>query len=110
LGDISFLKMMLTEFQKKKESYLQQCGAAISAQDPARLASVAHSLKGVAANLGLKKISETARALEKIGNSKNLTAAPPLMEELKDHFQQLDGYLERLDWNALGKSLNPSVA
>jgi signal transduction histidine kinase/CheY-like chemotaxis protein/HPt (histidine-containing phosphotransfer) domain-containing protein len=104
MGDVSFLKMMLTEFQRKKENYLQQCSEAITACDPTKLKFEAHSLKGAAANLGLNDISKTALALEKIGDGQNLSAASTAMEELHAHFHQLDGFLSGLDWNALEKN------
>ena len=106
MGDVDFLKMMLAEFQQQIESYLQRCDAAITVGDPARLASEAHSLKGASANLGLNGISKTALALEQIGKSQNLSAAPPVLEELKDYFEQLDSYLKQLDWNTLEENLN----
>jgi signal transduction histidine kinase/DNA-binding response OmpR family regulator len=106
MGDVSFLKMMLTEFQRKKENYLQRCGEAITADDPVGLKFEAHSLKGAAANLGLNNISETALALEKIGDSQNLSSASVVMEELQAHFQQLDGFLRGVDWNTLTDDLN----
>ena len=106
MGDVSFLKMMLTEFQRKKENYLQQCSEAITACDPTKLKFEAHSLKGAAANLGLNNISKTALALEKIGDGQNLSAASTVMEELHAHFHQLDGFLSGMDWNALEKSHN----
>jgi signal transduction histidine kinase/CheY-like chemotaxis protein/HPt (histidine-containing phosphotransfer) domain-containing protein len=109
-GDVSFLKTMLTDFQHKKESYLQQCADAIAARDPDKLAFEAHGLKGLAANLGLNAISKTALALEQIGKSQNLSTAPTTMDELKSHFQQLDGDLDGLDWNTLKEGRNPYMA
>jgi HPt (histidine-containing phosphotransfer) domain-containing protein len=106
MGDVSFLKMKLTEFQHKKENYLQRCGEAITAGDSAGLKFEAHGLKGAAANLGLNNISKTALALEKIGDSQNLSSASAIMEELQAHFQQLDGFLGGLDWNTLTNDLN----
>jgi signal transduction histidine kinase/DNA-binding response OmpR family regulator/HPt (histidine-containing phosphotransfer) domain-containing protein len=106
MGDVSFLKMMLTEFRCKKEHYLRQCAAAIAARDPAGLASQAHGLKGVSANLGLNQISETAQVLEQIGHQRNLSSAPILMEKLEEHYRQLEGYLDGLDWNSLEEGLN----
>jgi HPt (histidine-containing phosphotransfer) domain-containing protein len=89
---------------------LQQCADAIAARDPDKLAFEAHGLKGLAANLGLNTISKTALALEQIGKSRNLSAAPPIMDELKSHFQQLDGDLDSLDWNTLKEGRNPHMA
>jgi TMAO reductase system sensor TorS len=101
MGDVAFLKDMLTQFRRKKDSYVSQCNEAIRARDPSRLESEAHALKGVAVNLGLNKISNTAKALEIVGRSGNLAAASALVEELKGCFHELEGDLERLDWNAL---------
>jgi signal transduction histidine kinase/DNA-binding NarL/FixJ family response regulator/HPt (histidine-containing phosphotransfer) domain-containing protein len=107
MGDASFLKMMVTEFLEKKESYLEQCSSAIVAGDPARLASEAHSIKGLAANLGLNGIAEKAQALEQIGKSLNLSTAPDAMTDFKSAFQELDGYLRGLNWSAPEENLNP---
>jgi len=106
MGDVSFLKMMLTEFRQKKGHYSQQCAAAIAARDTAGLASEAHGLKGVAANLGLNDISRTAQALEQIGLNGDLSTAAMRMEELEAHCRELDGYLDRLDWDTLKEGRN----
>jgi signal transduction histidine kinase/DNA-binding response OmpR family regulator/HPt (histidine-containing phosphotransfer) domain-containing protein len=106
MGDVSFLKMMLTEFRQKKGQYSQQCAAAIAARDAAGLASEAHGLKGVAANLGLNDISRTAQALEQIGLNGDLSMAAMRMEELEAHCRELDGYLDRLDWDTLKEGRN----
>ena len=101
MGDISFLRMMLTEFQQRKQKHLRQCEAAIALRNPDMLESGAHSLKGVAANLGLNGISETAEELEQIGKSQDLSAAATCMEQLKDLCRKLDVYLDGVDWSAL---------
>ena len=101
MGDASFLKMMLDEFRQQKESYLENILAAFASHDADKMKTVAHTLKGAAANLGLLRISEAALLLENLGRAGNLTEASDVFKQLKDHYQQLDQHIDSIDWNAV---------
>ena len=101
MGDVSFLESMLSEFRQNQQTYFERINAAVANQDPVKLKFEAHSLKGASANLGLKKIQTTALALERMGDSRNLSEAASTMKELKDNFQHFDDYLDNLDWNTI---------
>ena len=101
MGDVSFLDSMLSEFRQNQQNYFQRIEKAVANQDPEKLKFEAHSLKGVSANLGLKKIQTTAMTLEKMGDSQNLSEAASTIKELKDNFQHFDDYIDNLDWNTI---------
>ena len=101
MGDVSFFKMMISEFQQQKKDYLQNIHAAIESQDPAKIKMEAHSLKGAAANLGLIQIHKVAMVLEETGDTGKFSEASQALEQLQDHYQHLDQYVSSLDWNAL---------
>ncbi len=98
MGDVPFLKMLLENFQQQRENNLQNILKAIESRDMATMVQEAHSLKGVAANLGLVHIWETAIKLEKIGRNGDLAAAGEVVDQLKDSYLQTDLYLSELDW------------
>jgi len=58
----------------------------------------AHALKGAAANVGVKRLSDIAYRLECAGREENMAAATPLFDELKAESEKVVTFLSRTDW------------
>jgi PAS domain S-box-containing protein len=101
MGDVAFLQRLLNEIRKQKQDYLDKLGAALESEDRDKMIMHAHTLKGAAGNLGLVRLRQAALALEELGKSGDLTGASDLLDQLKDRYQQLDDYVDNLDWNAV---------
>jgi HPt (histidine-containing phosphotransfer) domain-containing protein len=56
-------------------------------EDPAALEAAAHGLKSSAANLGLWRLSELCRQLERAGHTGRLEGARSKVEELKQEYE-----------------------
>jgi HPt (histidine-containing phosphotransfer) domain-containing protein len=62
---------------------LNQLAAAVAAGDSAQVASLAHRLKGAAANLSAEPLCEAATELESLGRSGDLAGAEAWVADLQ---------------------------
>jgi PAS domain S-box-containing protein len=90
--DQAISRMMMTEdefdellslFLEQLPQQVQNITVAINQTDALALQQSAHDLKGVAATLGVERVSQEALKLEILGKQNNLTAAPAALERLK---------------------------
>jgi Amt family ammonium transporter len=64
LGNVELMSRLLGSFEREVGADVARLEAAFAASDEARIADVAHSLKGAAANLSANTLSELAEQLE----------------------------------------------
>lgn len=81
---------VLVKFKDKSALYMEEIQGAIEDQSAESLVIHAHKLKGVAANLAAHRMRETAENLEKMGRSKELSAAPELADRLRDEIRAFE--------------------
>lgn len=67
---------------------------AVERRQSGELHRAAHSLKGLASNLGAQRVVNSAYNLERIGKSGELKSAAPELERLRHEMRQLDRALE----------------
>jgi len=60
-------------------------------------------LKGAAANVGAKRLSDIAYHLEYVGREKDVEAATPLFDKLKTELEKVVTFLSRTDWIEIAK-------
>jgi len=88
-GDEDFLRELLAIFHQDAPANLACCRGALAAGEFPGLTRAAHRLKGMLKNLAMGAAAETAADLE-------TTARKELIEESKQHLEQLAGELESL--------------
>ncbi len=88
-GEKDFYKELLELFLEDVPQRLTELSSALGANDAARVASAAHSIKGAAANLSAMPVRETAYALETKGRSADLDGAPQLLTQLESEIRRL---------------------
>ena len=77
----------------KKISSVTACRQAVIDKDSELIKNQAHTIKGGAANLTAKKLSEIAFGLENIGKSGELKGADNLIHKFEKEFSRLEVYL-----------------
>ncbi len=92
-GDKEFLIELLHELVGQIEQALPDLQKAIEQQDYSEVRSIAHGLKGAAANLGADQISANFYELEMMGKQENLTGA---LEKLNEVFSLNEDLKEEL--------------
>ncbi|MEW6219026.1 MAG: Hpt domain-containing protein [Thermodesulfobacteriota bacterium] len=95
-GDRDFLKEMLQEFVQLTSEQLPQLVEAIAAGNSDEVRSLAHSIKGAAANLCVEKMAADAKTLEYMGRDHNLQGADELVAALRKEMAVLTSYMAGL--------------
>ena len=92
MGNVQLLARMLDKFQERSLQDIQEMTQLIKDQDADRLARLAHSLKGAAANLSIGQVSEAASQLETTGRQRDWDAASELLDRLRE---ELDRFISQ---------------
>ena len=75
MGKSELARRLITRFKEQMKSDMEEIERAIREDDAPSLATVAHRVKGVAANLSIAAIQENALCLELMGRNANLAGA-----------------------------------
>jgi two-component system, sensor histidine kinase and response regulator len=92
-GDHQLLAEISRLFVDDAPQHLQSIKTALDARDPESLRRAAHALKGAAANFDADQVVETARLLEEMGRTGDLTGHESAWGDVTRH---LDGLLSTL--------------
>ncbi|MEH6635935.1 MAG: response regulator [Halioglobus sp.] len=100
-GNIKFYRKLLVTFVDNNADVIQQIKAAFSIRDSETMIRLAHTLKGVAANIGAEALQETATTLE-AALSQNPVVLPALLikQAEEDLSQVLDAIRSLSDEDA----------
>jgi signal transduction histidine kinase/CheY-like chemotaxis protein/HPt (histidine-containing phosphotransfer) domain-containing protein len=93
LGDADLAERLLTKFQQRTPHDLVEIEASIDAGDLKKVASLAHALKGAAANLSAPALREVAARLETAERSTDLDRARACLGRLQTEWQRFLGQL-----------------
>ena len=95
LGGKTLLAKMVAQFVLDATVCVEQVAEAIESQDPKKLAEAGHGLKGICANLGVKRLQELAFRAEQLGRQNLLDGSEGILVNAKrelatvrDYFQQ----------------------
>ena len=94
-GDRGFLKEVLTGFFDIAEAQIDTIHQAISNGDTEKVWQEAHSIKGGAANLTAKALSQTASDLETMGKSEDLEGCDEALDRLRIEYDRLKTYADK---------------
>lgn len=87
--DREFVHELIDTFLDDALSLFDSLGTALSAQDAEGFRRAAHSLKSNGASLGALSFAESAKQLEMIGKSGDLSGVGDKVEQLRADFEQV---------------------
>ena len=87
-GYSKFLSRMVRQFVDDAGQCIQEIQRAIEHQDLANLAQVAHGLKGISGNMGVRHLAELSFELEQRGRNQVTEQNEELCQQLRQVFQQ----------------------
>lgn len=88
-GDDSFVAEIVQMFREDTPPHLDELDASAAAGDAARLAKVAHGLKGSAGNFGAKGFRALTERIEALAKGGDLGAAPAAIAELRAEYARV---------------------
>jgi signal transduction histidine kinase/DNA-binding response OmpR family regulator len=100
-GNQKILKELLEEFMCYLPNKLQTIDEAVKREDIDLLQREAHSIKGVAANLGAENIADLFSGLEILGRKHDLSHAEEKISDLRIEFKRLEEYLKKFSDNVV---------
>jgi CheY-like chemotaxis protein/HPt (histidine-containing phosphotransfer) domain-containing protein len=90
MGDLELSRDVAGMFVDHRPEYIQAIRSALETGDVAGLSQSAHKLKGIAANISLSLLTETAHLIESSAETGDLGKAAELLEELDQRFEQAE--------------------
>ncbi len=97
-GDKDLLVELIDLFLEDFPGQLEEMKKATEGGDSENTAARAHSIKGAAGNLALKRVQELAIEVEKMSTAGNLKGVARLIEDLEAELQNLKFYFSRPGW------------
>ncbi|HEX7490251.1 MAG TPA: ATP-binding protein [Candidatus Limnocylindrales bacterium] len=82
-GSAGFLPAMVQSYELTLAETLPGMRAALAAQDPSALEDSAHKLKGVAANLGVRRVIDCTTRLVVLARAETTVGGEPILAELE---------------------------
>jgi PAS domain S-box-containing protein len=95
-GEPGLLQSFIDGFRQAVAEHLPLFRRVVASGDREELRQLAHRLRGTAANVGAGAVAGRCAALERLGQTGDLGAAPPLIEELEQRFHQTIGAFTEL--------------
>ena len=95
MGDWDFIQVILEKFQQQVGVDLDQLERSLLEHNAQQTASVAHRIKGAAANVSAIEVSRLAAELEAMGRASELTEAGNRLSRIKNECQRLDAFVQQ---------------
>ncbi|OYV85598.1 MAG: hypothetical protein B7Z73_13255, partial [Planctomycetia bacterium 21-64-5] len=95
MGDWDFVQVILDKFQQQVGVDLDQLEQSLIEHNAQQTASLAHRIKGSAANVSAIEISRLAAELEAMGRAAELDDASAHLGRIKAECQRLDQFVQR---------------
>jgi len=95
-GDEQLIQRVLKKFAVKAKSEITQLEQSVRDQDVDQIAQVAHSLKGMAANVAAQSISQVAGTIEMAAREKQTEGYEGLMQDLSQRFDTCEAAIASL--------------
>jgi Amt family ammonium transporter len=101
MGNVELMSRLLAAFEPEIGRDVQRLEEAIQAGDNPRIANIAHTLKGAAANLSAARLSDLAREIEQAARRNEPNNFDELLNEVRREFERCLGALPALNSPAL---------
>ena len=95
-GDLEFLEQMTQLFQADYPNHLSEIESALKERSADRIRKAAHTLKGLAGNLGGKKAANVAMSVETLARESRLDDCPKVVAQLETSLVELHTALNAL--------------
>jgi len=82
---------------------LEMLTAAVQAADAKEVKLYAHAIKGSAANLGARGLSDAAFNLEHMASQEDLSKAGELLQDIRTEFNKLESFVSEPGWMEIAK-------
>ena len=103
-GDTDLLREIVEIFVETAPEQLEAIETAIAAGDAARVALVAHGMKGGASNFCADRFVAAARELEHAARYGNLETAPQLLARMREGYADLGEVAAVINWDELQRN------
>lgn len=100
MGDAPFLEMLLGEYLQKLPDMVASLKSAVQSNETEKLKNIAHTLKGMSANLGCSSIQQIAMDLEGAASKLDLNTCGGLLTKLDQAVQKTKTHIAQIDWSA----------
>ena len=98
-GQPELIHRLLHVFQAEAQKDIDSLEAALNARDIAKVATLAHRLKGSAATIGADSVGTEAAQIERFGQQGNLQLVQDHLSNLRQEFESFCDYVSGLpDW------------
>jgi HPt (histidine-containing phosphotransfer) domain-containing protein len=94
-GQEEFVERILGKFRKRALQDMEGLREAVAAQDRERIAFVAHSMKGSAANVFAPALREASSEMEQLGRSGDLQGAEEGLGRIEEELQHVLAWLPK---------------
>ena len=101
MGNVELMSRLLAAFEPEIGRDVQRLEDAIQAGDIPRVANIAHTLKGSAANLSAERLSALARDIEQAARRNETHNYGELLNKLRGEFDRCVAFLPELNSRAL---------
>jgi HPt (histidine-containing phosphotransfer) domain-containing protein len=91
-----FVVKIISAFMGESRNDIENLAAAFECNDPARMASYAHRLKGAAATIEAEPLRAEAARLESLGRAGETEQARASIDRLRAEFERLRDYVAQL--------------
>jgi CheY-like chemotaxis protein/HPt (histidine-containing phosphotransfer) domain-containing protein len=107
MGDWDFVEVILGKFQEQVGTDLEQLEKSLLERNAQQTASLAHRIKGAAANVSAVEVSRLAAELETMGRAADLANANEHLARIRNECRRLNEFVEE-DLRFLAASFAPS--
>ncbi|MFZ5995107.1 MAG: ATP-binding protein [Thermodesulfobacteriota bacterium] len=101
-GDVNLLKEVTNLFLEKVPFEIQGLGGAISSGDERLIERHAHKIKGMAVNIGAKRIADSAFRIELAIRKDDISGCGALFERMGEELEAFKKSAGEADWNNMG--------
>ena len=92
MGNIDLAERVLAKLQSRFDEDLAGLEQALSAKDGRRIASIAHRLKGAAANVAARDLQKYAAEIEDLANKNMLADLPVRLKILRHQWSRINDF------------------
>ena len=103
--DVELIEKMATVFLDTAVERIGSLEQVTESGTPEEVRSLAHSLKGAAASMGAKPLTETALRLEMAARQGDLSKFNQLLSDIKKEFSRFKALVSRPDWMEMAKTV-----
>jgi CheY-like chemotaxis protein len=103
IGNEELIKKIVSVFLDKYPEQVERLAQAVREANPEDVRSLAHALKGAAANMGARLLSQEAYQLELAGKQNDSQTFESLFENVQNEFEKIQSFVSQDNWTEIAK-------